>query len=141
VKDCLIVTVTGGRAYESTLADMARFMAIISGRSRSVVVRCGGAKGLDEQIYDLVGLIDPSRNIRRELWRADWDRFGRRKAGPIRNRGMLRGDTSTIVRQCVGGIATANKPADLLVSFPGGSGTRDCTGAAGALGIPIKIMY
>lgn len=141
MKDRLIVTVTGGRSYQSTLIDLARFMVVISGRSRSVIVRCGGAPGLDEQIYDLVGLIDPSRGIERELWRADWDRFGRRKAGPIRNRGMLRGDTSTIMRQCVGVIATANEPADLLVSFPGGSGTRDCTGAAKALGIPIKIMY
>jgi hypothetical protein len=50
---------------------------------------------------------------------ADWDKYGK-KAGPIRNRKMMR----------------EGKP-DLVIAFPGGSGTADMVSVARAAGVPV----
>lgn len=49
---------------------------------------------------------------------ADWDRYGK-AAGPIRNQAMI------------------DAGGDLMMSFPGGRGTADCTGRARQAGIRV----
>jgi hypothetical protein len=51
--------------------------------------------------------------------KADWDKYGR-KAGPIRNREMMK-----------------HKP-DLVVAFPGGAGTADMIEVAEAAGVTVR---
>jgi hypothetical protein len=53
-------------------------------------------------------------------WRAQWNVFKGKSAGPIRNSAMLK---------------TENP--DALVAFPGGRGTADCIRKARALGILV----
>lgn len=52
------------------------------------------------------------------VFKADWDKYGK-AAGPIRNSEMV-----------------AEKP-DLVLSFPGGRGTADCSDKARAAGIRV----
>lgn len=55
-------------------------------------------------------------------WPADWAKYGR-AAGPIRNAEMVRGSG-----------------ADIVLAFPGGSGTADCVRQARAHGIEVIEM-
>lgn len=56
-----------------------------------------------------------------EPYPAQWDRFGRGSAGPIRNRRMI----------------DQGKP-DLVIAFPGGKGTADMVRRAEKAGIPVR---
>ena len=59
------------------------------------------------------------RGVKQTPFDAEWTRFGA-AAGPMRNQRMI-----------------ASHP-DLVVAFPGGPGTRDCTRKARAAGIEVK---
>lgn len=78
----------------------------------------GAAKGADE----LAGLWASSRRLGSIIeFPANWDKHGRR-AGPIRNQEMIE-----------------TKP-DMVVAFPGGTGTADMVKRAKQHGIPVQII-
>lgn len=79
----------------------------------------GGYRGADT----CAGLFARRYATDLEVYKANWDKFGG-AAGPIRNRQMLRD----------------GKP-DLVVAFPGNSGTADMVGIAKAAGVEvIEVM-
>ena len=97
------VLVCGGRNY-SNYKRVAEFLASIE----PTVVIHGGARGADS----LAGRWARENNVKEEVYPAKWNLYGR-AAGPIRNRQMLE----------------ESKP-DLVVAFPGGSGTAHMIGIA-----------
>jgi hypothetical protein len=106
------VIVCGGRDFD----DYALVANTLSGLPmRPTVIIHGGARGLDA----LAAIWAKTRRIAVEEFPADWKTHGR-AAGPIRNRRMLK----------------EAKP-DLVVSFPGGAGTRDMVRQARAAGVQV----
>lgn len=95
-------------------------------------LRVGDATGGDKIVLDWCRANDVSHH----QYRADWDRYGRPAAGPIRNNAMLRGLEEP-----------GNMWADLLLAFPEpgkpprvpGSGSWGCVGEAFKLGIRVMI--
>jgi len=87
-------------------------------RLNPVCVISGGAKGADELGPMLSDLL------RREskVFRADWKKHGK-AAGPIRNKQML----------------DKGKP-DLVVAFPGGSGTSNMVKQAREAGVEVLVV-
>lgn len=75
----------------------------------------GAYRGADEG----ADLFAKRNGIKPLPFKADWRSFGRR-AGPHRNRKMLR----------------EGRP-HILIAFPGGDGTADCVAAADEIGIPV----
>jgi hypothetical protein len=75
-----------------------------------------------------------------EVWHADWDRFGR-AAGPRRNGGMLRGDQRGVAEVVTSGTVSVG-PVSVLVPWPGGRGTNDCSSQAAGLCrvVPIGLV-
>lgn len=82
---------------------------------RPTVVIHGGAPGVDSQ----AGAWARMRGVEVEEYPADW-RNGGPMAGPIRNARMLRD----------------GRP-DLVLAFPGGSGTHNMTMQAKRAGVPV----
>lgn len=67
-----------------------------------------------------------------EQWSADWFRHGGR-GGPLRNKGMVRGDVSLVRRVSARrGAPTSGRPADTLIHWPGGRGTASAVNLARA---------
>jgi hypothetical protein len=112
------VIVTGGRSYRhrdrvfSVLDDLRV-------QYGDLVIVHGGCRGADY----LAGLWAESRGQKVLVYPADWDRYGL-SAGPRRNSKMIE----------------ENVDAALLVAFPGGSGTADCTKKAEKAGIRILLV-
>jgi YspA, cpYpsA-related SLOG family len=110
----VVVLVCGGRNYndidflEKTLDDLAE-------KYRITKLIHGEAKGADMMANDWAF----SRDIPRRGYRAKWEKHGN-SAGPIRNQQML----------------DEGQP-ELVVAFPGGSGTRDMTTRAKKAGIKV----
>ena len=98
-----VVVVAGGSRYQEDQAFVFDAMDAIHARTPIAKVANGGCRGTDK----LVTSWAKSRGVEWEEHEAKWDEFGK-SAGPIRNRHMLR----------------VEKP-DLVVAFPGGSGTKD----------------
>jgi hypothetical protein len=109
------VTVTGGRDYTDVgvifgALDFVHFEVGITHLDH------GNARGVDR----LCGAWAVQNNIPFEPWPADWNgTWPRKAAGNIRN-----------------GIMLVGAKPDLLIVFPGGAGTADCSRKAAALGIP-----
>ena len=78
----------------------------------------GGAKGADKLAREWAA----SRGIPVRTFKADWRRYGR-GAGPQRNEQML----------------DEGKP-DLVVAFPGGSGTASMMRLARAAGVRVQAV-
>lgn len=76
----------------------------------------GGAAGADTIARDFATI----QWLMLETYKADWNKWGR-SAGPIRNKQMLK----------------EGKP-DLVIAFPGGSGTQNMIDQAKAAGIPVE---
>jgi hypothetical protein len=153
----MIVAVTGGRDTVLT-PEAARAFGRCLWRLGGVrVLRVGCARGLDAAIHTWSLALpagytrEGARSWATRRWVADWGnetgkipgepRKGPRghywpAAGHARNRGMLSGDPSAVLRvEPVGpGLDTAGqergKRADLLVAWPGGKGTADCVDQA-----------
>lgn len=105
------IIVTGGRKY----SDSGRVYMVLEEYvdSNPVIVHgdCSGADRLaKEAAKDL--------RLKHAPFPADWS-LGR-KAGPMRNQEMI------------------DAGADLVIAFPGGSGTRDCVRRAKKAGIPVR---
>lgn len=89
--------------------------------STKIILIEGGAKGADflAKVYFLEGIRHGDCNWSVESYPADWKKYGSR-AGPIRNQQML----------------DEGKP-DLVVAFPGGSGTKDMIARAKKSGVEV----
>lgn len=113
----LRVVVTGGRDY----ADEERVRLALGWlNDRYVIQRLahGGATGADA-LASSVARCMSIHVVEYAVTPAEWKRLGKR-AGPLRNRRML----------------DEERP-DLVVAFPGNTGTADCCRQAGGLGIRI----
>jgi hypothetical protein len=106
------VLVCGGRAFcDRLLVDR------VLGELDIAVLISGGALGADSLAEDWA-----RRNeVTRVIMPAKWKLHGK-AAGPIRNRNMIK------------------LMPDLVVAFPGGSGTRDMIKVAKEKGIEVRIV-
>ena len=107
------IIVCGGRDYADAKR-LAEVLNEVADAHPDFTLVHGGAKGADALAHEWAlgwGII--------EVFRADWAKHGR-AAGPIRNRQML------------------DAGADLVVAFPGGSGTADMVRQARARGVPVR---
>lgn len=84
-------------------------------KSKIEVIIHGGAKGADS----LAGVWAKENNIRVEVYKADWERYGK-KAGILRNEEMLK----------------LSKPS-LVIAFRGGRGTADMKRRSRFAGVPV----
>ncbi len=115
------ILVSGGRSYSDRDAVWQALDFWFNGREdEPVTVVHGGANGADRLAS---GWVRKRRsegldNVSEEVHRAQWGKHGR-KAGPIRNSEMVAAG------------------ADLMLSFPGGAGTFDCTSKAARAGIRV----
>ncbi len=102
--------VCGGRTY----FDAERIDLVLDILGPSLVIH-GDARGADS----LAANWAVKRGVPHKAYPADWQRHGN-SAGPKRNRLML----------------VDGRP-DLVVAFPGGTGTSDMIGAAMQRGVPV----
>jgi len=109
------VLVCGGRDY----SDIERVYAVLDGIHYKTPIKCiieGGAKGADYLACRWSAARGLDEHAR---FNADWTVHGK-AAGPIRNQKMV----------------DEGKP-DLVVAFPGGSGTADMVRRAKEAHIPV----
>jgi hypothetical protein len=107
------VLVCGGRNYDDFECVRRTLDELLAGDADPVVIH-GAARGADS----LAGRWAIEHNVHVEACPADWNRHGR-AAGPIRNQQML-----------------DHKP-DVVLAFPGGSGTKDMITRARRAGVPV----
>lgn len=106
------ILVCGGRDYQN----IKEVFTVLDGlRPSPTMIIQGGAYGADACASEWAY----KRNIPERQFSADWKKHGR-AAGPIRNQQML----------------DEGKP-DLVVAFPGGTGTADMVRRAKAAGVRI----
>lgn len=110
----MIVLVCGGRDFDD-IDLLEKTMDELAEKYRITKLIHGEARGADMMANDWAF----SRDIPRRGYRAKWEKHGN-AAGPIRNREML----------------LEGKP-DLVIAFPGGTGTTDCVKQAKALAIEV----
>lgn len=108
----MIVVVAGGRDYAGWDRLCEELDALHASRPIAKLAH-GGARGADT----MAGAWARSRSVEEVVFPAQWNTFGK-NAGPIRNRGML-----------------DDMAPDVLVAFPGGSGTDGCVREARKRGI------
>jgi hypothetical protein len=108
------VLVCGGRDFTDRALLEAALDRLHDARAFTVLIE-GDARGTDR----MAGAWAEARGIAHEVFRADWDGLGL-QAGPIRNHRML----------------DQGRP-DLVVAFPGRSGTDHMKRIARAAGIEI----
>lgn len=83
-----------------------------------ITIISGGAKGVDSTAIDFAA-VNWCPFVE---FKANWKKYGKR-AGPIRNQAMI----------------DQGKP-DLVVAFPGGTGTADMVSRAIKANIPVRII-
>lgn len=108
------VLVCGGRLYSDRPRVMAELDALHAKEPFTKLVH-GAANGADEH----AGWWALCRGVPVATYPAEWRKYGR-AAGPIRNRKML-----------------AVESPQLVVAFPGGTGTADMVRQAKAAGIRV----
>lgn len=122
----MIAAVTGGRGVIPPASELADLQAAFL-RRRIRVLRVGCCPtGVDAAVLEWARAL-PDRMFAIERWVADWPAHGR-KAGPIRNRGMVLGDD-----RCADFVecsAVSYGPISVLVHWPGGAGTKSCVSEA-----------
>lgn len=104
------VLVCGGRNY----SDRKRVANELCALAPSVVIH-GGAPGADSIANEWTYV----HRVKREVYKPDWARHGK-AAGPIRNAKML-----------------SKSNPDLVLAFPGGTGTADMVRKAKAAGVRV----
>jgi hypothetical protein len=119
------VLVTGGRGYrhEATVSRTLWALADLYGKPIDVIIH-GGCGGMDSEgaLYGadvLAQFVAEDMGVETKVYVADWETHGK-AAGPIRNQLMI----------------DDGKP-DLVVAFPGGTGTADMVRRAKAAGIEV----
>lgn len=110
----MIIAVTGGRDYDNVSLVEDTLNHIHDMTPITLLVH-GSAKGADY----LAARWATLHLINQVPFQANWDKHGK-SAGPKRNALML-----------------SYPNIELLISFPGGRGTQDCTNRAIALGIRV----
>jgi len=108
------IVVTGGRDF-SDAAMVGKALEAVKAKHGISELIHGGAKGADS----LCATWAKSTGIPVHLFRADWDKFGKR-AGHIRNQQMI----------------DEGKP-DAAIAFPGGRGTADMVRRCISAGLPV----
>lgn len=108
------VLVCGGRDY-SDEGQVAVILDAEHAHSPIGVIIHGHARGADT----LADQWAARNNVSRHGFKAQWDKHGK-AAGPIRNARMLE----------------AGRP-ELVIAFPGGSGTQNMITQARAAGVPV----
>ena len=114
------VLVCGGRDYQGvgivyrTLDELDRDLRDKNGRGISQII-AGGARGADS----IAEMYAEQRNIKRRIFKANWDKFGK-KAGYLRNVQMLK----------------EGEP-DIAVAFSGGKGTDMMVSILESADIPV----
>jgi len=108
------VLVCGGRDFD----DYELLLLVLDEIKDITEIGHGDARGTDR----LAGRYADYRGIPCSTWPADWDAHGK-SAGPIRNRKMFK----------------EFKP-DLVIAFPGGTGTRDMVSVAQKGRCPVRIV-
>ena len=111
------VVVTGGRDYADRDAVFSFLDALMSSY-RVTSVACGDADGCDSLVRDWCR----ERRVTSVVFFADWRKHGV-GAGPIRNGRML-----------------SDYRPDVVVAFPGGSGTSDCVVQARDRGVSVTMV-
>lgn len=111
------VLVCGGRDFNDADLLMSTLDDLDDVKTISVIIH-GGARGADQ----LADRWAHSKYVEVEEYAADWDAH-KKAAGPIRNRQML----------------VEGKP-DLVVAFPGGSGTANMISQAQKAGVKVDII-
>lgn len=109
------VLVCGGRDFDN-YEDLAAALRKVDNARRITLLIEGGASGADA----LARRWAEARGIPVQTFKADWARWGK-AAGPTRNQRML----------------DEGKP-DLVVAFPGDTGTADMIGRAQRAGVPVE---
>jgi hypothetical protein len=138
-----IITITGGRLHRVTPQEFHQLRGILKRLYEvgTVVVRCGGAAGVDTDVFRFITeRTSFGEPVIAELWVADWDRFGRfgpDNAGARRNRAMLIGNAEDIITDR-STVLTHGRKSDLLVKFKGNNGTADCVRQAGEQSVDIE---
>ena len=107
------VLVCGGRDFD----DMALVERTLDAIEVTQIIE-GGAKGADA----LARKWAEARGVTVRTFQPNWKRFGR-GAGPKRNQQML----------------DEGKP-DLVLAFPGGSGTKNMMRLAGAANVRVQVV-
>ncbi len=136
----MIVVVTGGRGVQPTAHELAALVRALDAL-RCTTLRHGRARGVDMAVAQHVGLGRPSTMI--EAWPARWrpwdvaDGKFDHSAGPRRNVAMLLGDTQSPAGSGANPVIPRRPRADLLIAWPGGSGTEGCVLAARRHGIQV----
>jgi len=103
------IAFTGGRDFEDKKT-FNRVLRIVDHPDFVVIVGCCPT-GLDKMVRDFF-------KEEAVVFEADWHKYGR-AAGPLRNKAML-----------------SFKP-EILIAFPGGTGTEDCIRQAKKQKIPV----
>jgi hypothetical protein len=124
-----VVGVTGGRRVVTREFELYCF-ARAFGRA---VVRVGCARGVDFAVHERCR----HAGLRHEKWIAKWSELGKR-AGRVRNEAMLRGDESVGATIELDALSTGL--ANLLVRWPGGTGSAHCESTARRLGIRVVTI-
>lgn len=109
------VLMCGGRDYDNWSYICSTLRRVHAERQFTLLLH-GRARGADSW----AGYWAVHHGVPVLTFPADWDRYGRRHAGPIRNQQML----------------DQGKP-DLCIAFPGGSGTADMVRRARAANIEV----
>lgn len=109
------VLVCGGRFFSDFRLLLARLDELHSAYGITCIIE-GEAPGADQMARRWAEY----RGVPFEAYRADWRRYGRREAGPIRNQRML----------------DEGKP-EYGVAFPGGTGTADMVRRMKNINIPV----
>lgn len=107
------ILVTGGRHY----ADREHVFDALD-RLKPTEIAQGGATGADR----LARIYARQNNVPCRTWRADWKQYGR-AAGPIRNEQML-----------------LDFDPDLVLAFPGGTGTAGMVKIAKRARTPVEDL-
>jgi len=107
------VGVTGGRKYQDA-GVVAEMLSFASSMKEHVTIVVGCANGLDRLVRDWCKKND----VMFEEFVADWTNLGK-AAGPMRNKAML------------------DSGMEILIAFPGGTGTAHMTGICRKAGVQV----
>lgn len=114
------VLVCGGRDFRSPAQVWGELSGLYE-KYKFTELMQGGARGVDTFAREWAAARHP--DIKRFVCKAEWDKYGY-LAGPVRNKRMLEWGP------------------DLVVAFPGGSGTRNMVQQAEAAGVKvIKVLW
>ncbi len=122
----MILVVTGGRDYTDNDAVIAALDPYTTRPERLQAIMHGACRtGLD----DLVSRYCSRRCIPQDKYHAEWHHHGKR-AGPLRNSRMINAACAWVER----GVEV------VVLSFPGGRGTQDCTDKAHRANLPVYYI-